>query len=301
MDEGSILTIAGIQFNIRAKHITLPESKDLQKPYHPFFLNLPPQSFMQKVTVDITDAAAPALSGSEKIFDVCGVWQVYRHAGETYIVNEIPSFPRPLWVARIHEHEDKVTIYCAGQTLRGDHKAVMMHPLCYPLDQILMMQVLAEHEGAIFHAAGWSGGASGWVFPGKSGAGKTTISRIINAASGIMPLSDDRVVVRKIEKEYHFFGTPWPGEAGYAGNRSAGLSGILFLEKGPENSIRKLNPSDAVARLFPVMSVPWYDAKRVDRIMTFCDDLIKTIPAYRFTFTPDEQAIHALNRFINEQ
>lgn len=180
-------------------------------------------------------------------------------------------------------------------------KELMMHPMSYPLDQILMTRFLADYQGAIFHAAGWIDGNGGWVFPGRSGAGKTTIARLFANASGIKPVSDDRVAVRRIGNEFRFYGTPWPGEAGYAENQSAELSGIFFLEQGGQNLIDKLSPSEAVSRLFPIMSVPWYDAKRVDRIMAFCDDLLKTIPAYVFKFRPDDTAVKFLQGFINER
>jgi hypothetical protein len=113
-------------------------------------------------------------------------------------------------------------------------------------------------------------------------------------------LSDDRIIIRKIGREFLMYGTPWPGDAGYAVNASVPLKGIFFLSKGEENSIRALTPADAIARLMPVASIPWYDREKVELMMTFCDDLLSAIPMYELTFVPDQAVVSYLETFIND-
>ncbi len=97
------------------------------------------------------------------------------------------------------------------------------------------------------------------------------------------------------------YGTPWPGDAGYAINESAPLKGLFFLAKGTENSIRKLPPSKAVLQLMPVVSIPFYEREKVENMMTFFEDLTEMIPAYELTFMPDEAIVHELLRFVGSQ
>ena len=77
-----------------------------------------------------------------------------------------------------------------------------------------MMHFLALNSGMLIHAAGWRINDSGWMFAGKSGAGKSTISNLIVEHTGGTFLSDDRIIVRKIKDNFLMYGTPWPGDAG---------------------------------------------------------------------------------------
>ena len=89
------------------------------------------------------------------------------------------------------------------------------------------------------------------IFPGKSGAGKSAITRLLNGGTNFELLSDDRIIVREMNDHFEVFGTPWPGEAGISVNRSAALEGILFLAHGSENRINALNPKESLKRLLP--------------------------------------------------
>jgi hypothetical protein len=162
-----------------------------------------------------------------------------------------------------------------------------------------MMIFLASRQGAIIHSAGWCLDGGGFVFAGKSGAGKSTISNLIDQAGTGLILSDDRIVVRKIDDQFFIYGTPWPGESGIAVNQSAPLKGILFLKQGNENRIADLKSSDAMSYLFPVMSIPWHDRENVSHMMDFCESLLSIIPMYELTFCADETAADFVNEFID--
>ena len=96
------------------------------------------------------------------------------------------------------------------------------------------------------------------------------------------------------------YGTPWPGEAGYAMNESAPLKGVFFLKKGCQNSIKELKPSDAIAGLMPVVSLPWYDRDKMEIMLAFCDAMMRCVPMYELTFKPDEAVVDMLVGFINK-
>jgi hypothetical protein len=108
---------------------------------------------------------------------------------------------------------------------------VQVDPIQYPLDQILLTLLLARNEGALLHGAGarWNGRCC--LFRGPSGAGKSTISRRLAVRPDVEMLSDDRMIVRRGGDEFYAFGTPWPGDAGYAVNAGAPLQALCFLTK----------------------------------------------------------------------
>ena len=114
------------------------------------------------------------------------------------------------------------------------------------------------------------------------------------------PLSDDRIVVRKIGDGVKAFGTPWPGEGGIAVNSSTDLAAMLFIIHGSDNRMRALEPGAALERLFQVASIPWYNAGMRDPLLGLCEQLVKQVPCYEFAFRPDASAAAAVKEFAGE-
>jgi hypothetical protein len=171
------------------------------------------------------------------------------------------------------------------------------NPLFYPLDQILTMYVLARCRGVLIHAAGWQMGERGYLFPGRSGRGKSTISRLLIEAGLGQVIGDDRIVARERSGVFRIFGTPWPGELGIVRNTSVPLCGMFFLTHAEENRIVPLSATAAVERLFPVASIPWYETDVLSEVLATCEELVTGIPAYEFRFTPDARAPALLAEF----
>jgi hypothetical protein len=252
------------------------------------------------VFLKIVHDRTPDIADHPPLFNANNSWFVYKDLRFYWIVLHPTGYETPLWVARmVHGFSDGV-IYCGKHSINSqDNQPALYNPFSYPLDQIILMHYLAKIGGMIIHSAGWRVNDSGWIFAGKSGAGKSTISNLIVEATGGTFLSDDRIIVRKIGQEYFMYGTPWPGDAGYAVNESVPLKGIFFLSKGEINSIVKLSPAQAIPRLMPVVSVPWYDRDKVDLMMEFLNDLIGALPMYELTFVPDKSIVRHLREFIH--
>ncbi len=164
-------------------------------------------------------------------------------------------------------------------------------PLVYPLDQLLLMYFLARRKGILTHAAGIARRGKAFIFPGVSGAGKSTFSGLLLQAGTGKMLSDERIIVREIDGVMQAFGTPWAGTAGIACNASAPLAGIFFLKHGKSNRIEKLDAGAAADRLLPMASIPWYDPDTMAPIVAFAKRLAARVPAYEMSFTPDRSAI----------
>ena len=252
-----------------------------------------------QVRLRIRDDRMPVVANYPLLFNANNSWFVYRNDHFYWIVLHPPGYENPLLIARMDYGFSDGVVYCARHTddNRND-RAVLSNPLAYPLDQILMMHCLSRIGGIIVHAAGWRVNDSGWIFAGKSGAGKSTVSNLIVEETGGTFLSDDRIIIRKTGREFLMYGTPWPGDAGYAVNESAPLKGIFFLNKGTRNSIRKLKPAEVIPLLMPVVSIPWYDREKVELMMDFCDGLVAALPFYELTFVPDQRIVRILQEFI---
>ena len=59
------------------------------------------------------------------------------------------------------------------------------------------------------------------------------------------------------------------------------------MKKGSRERVRKLEKKEALQRLLPVLSVPWFDKAMLPLVLSFCDGLLAAIPALELEFTPD--------------
>lgn len=293
--------IAGVQFKVIAKKKIMPDAVLSQDICRQFFLKNNKIDIIDFIDVHLTDESAPRIDQLDRIFDSQTSWAIYAHRDDFYITDQYPPYNSPVWTARIHSKENQITLYCSSDIIDQQKKQLMFNPFTYPLDQIVLMNFLADHGGGLFHSAGMVYNSQGVIFAGKSGAGKSTISGQLQKFNQTMLLSDDRIAVRKIGDSFVMFGTPWPGEGGFAVNQSAPLKSIFFLKKGNENKLTDLNAADAMALMFPVMSIPWYDRDKVNEIMDFCESLLVSIPMYELTFRADETVAAFVMEFLNRE
>ncbi len=171
-----------------------------------------------------------------------------------------------------------------GRYLYGSEFPYLVH---YPIDQLLVVHALGVAGGALMHAAAIAGRDGALLVAGPSGAGKTTMSRA-TAALGAHVLSDERTVVRPGGEGWVVGGTPWPGEGGFAENRSVPLVGLILLEQANENALVPLSPARALALLYRCHFPPLWDARASERTLGHLEQLVRSVPAfvYRNQKTP---------------
>jgi hypothetical protein len=108
------------------------------------------------------------------------------------------------------------------------------------------------------------------------------------------PTLDDK---RQTKGGMRMYGTPWHGEAMYASPNSAPLSRIFILEHGHGNVLTRLSPSQAVAELFARSFVPFHRHEYVDAALDFLQELVGSVPCYRYSFEPDQRAVDTIRNF----
>ncbi len=297
-----ILSIAGLALKVDTGHLKLPAEAWAQNISRQFVLDDNDRvcSHQEHLEVILTADPAPELTGCKRIFDSQDSWSVYARQDELYVTDQYPPFAKPVWTAQLCLKAGRVIVFCSSDIINTQTRSLALNPVTYPLDQIMLMNFLAHHEGVIVHAAGWAQNNSGWVFPGKSGAGKTTLAGYLSGLNSGAVLSDDRIVIRRTGHTFQMHGTPWPGEGGHAVNLGVELKQMAFLSKGSENRMAELSASDTIGRLLPVLSIPWYDKEKTAAMMAFCDHLISRIPAYELTFRADASISDFFQENANE-
>lgn len=201
-------------------------------------------------------------------------WSMYSDGDLRRIVMRDRENPEPFWVAEFTLNGRRADVYYGPRQLNAAGEVVS--PLSYPLDQLLMMYLLAETGGVLLHAAGGIRNG-GEVFAGPSGAGKTTMTRML-LAEGFEMFSDDRIIVRPRGESLLLFGTPWPGDAKVAASRCAELARVHILQKAGCNRDVALTPADALAKVIPCCSLPWFDKPVLAKSLEGLARMLERVP-----------------------
>jgi hypothetical protein len=292
------LKIADLQITIESDQLPIHQEDDIA--YQAFTDSEKKVEVASDIEVVLEVTEPPNICRWEKIFDDDQSWTIFRKGEEyTMCFSPMARGNESLWVAQFPKVCNSVNIKCnEGLVLLNNGEQDLYNPFRYPLDQQLIVYHLAHKFGILIHAAGFMHSGKGLIFPGRSGAGKSTISRHLSAYEGWNGLSDDRILLREIDSEVYCFGTPWPGEEGIAKNLSERLSGIFFLKHGYENQISELTPVEAVRRLMPVVSIPWYDEELVTMMLPVCESIISKTPTFELCFRPTEDIGEFLGEFL---
>jgi hypothetical protein len=289
--------IADIHFAIRSAYpLILPGSNS----YQSFFVGATEDALSADIDVQLLEGSLPSTAGLEMLFDSGQAWTMFAASSKRYLSLTGPMWDEgPPWLAEFGCDLQNVTVHCSEQMKRfRDGSVALLNPVSYPLDQVLFIYALARRAGALVHAAGAQMGTKGLIFPGRSGAGKTTLSRLLLGAEGLSLLSDDRIAIRRTDGSFGAFGTPWPGDAGIAVNEQMPLSAILFLRHADHNEIGPLSEQQALERLLPVTSIPWYEREIMPSMLAWCEDLVSRVPAFELGFQPEPEVVELLRGFV---
>ena len=155
--------------------------------------------------------------------------------------------------------------------------------------RVLVAYRLTECGGVLLHSAGVASSGRGHLFFGRSGAGKTTLSRLAQE-SGRTVLSDDMNAIcpsedgaLRIEK------LPFAGDLGRRpGPRSSyPLASLNRLRQG-SNRVRPMATAEAVAALIACCPFVNCDPHRLDTLMGNLRELAHTAGAQELTFSLEE-------------
>ncbi len=225
----------------------------------------------------------------EKIFDSGSTWSFHRR-NENYILR--------ISYSSENSTPDRIVIlepdFRSGDVYIPDRRSnepITLNPLLYPLAELLMINLLSQGRGVLTHSCGIDNHGKGMLFAGESGAGKSTLSNLWKDKKDVTVLSDDRIIIRRIDGRFWMYGTPWHGDAKVSSPEKAPLEKIFFLDHAKKNSIKKMTPIEAASRLMVCSFPTFWDKKGMEFTLEFIDKLVTEVPCYELGFVPDKTVI----------
>jgi hypothetical protein len=146
--------------------------------------------------------------------------------------------------------------------------------------------LLAGKGGFLVHASSAIRNGRAFLFPGVSGAGKTTMARLAPPDAAL--LTDEISYVVSQDGAYFAVGTPFFGELARVGeNLRAPVECVYLLAKGSENKIEPVVGADAVRGLLANILFFARDPEFVKLVFDAALDFVGRVPVRRLTFAPD--------------
>lgn len=283
------LDIGPLRFALRTDG---PGSIRYSDPAYGGFFSAPDtkEAFLAELPVDVVRRTEP-LPSAAPLWQAGGHWAAWEDGAELVfrVGLQAPDSMRYSCRAARDLSRAELAVHPAAWMEDG----VLESPLRYPLDQILSWGLLSRIGGALMHAAVAAKDGAGWVFTGRSGAGKSTISSLL-LAEGYRILNDDRALVFRRGGAWRVAGTPWHGSGRFAEAAEVPLAGIYFLHQAPECRREAMPAAQARLALLDVAAVPWFAEEWSQGVLDGLDRLAREVEISRFHFAKTPEAVRAL-------
>jgi hypothetical protein len=188
-------------------------------------------------------------------------------------------------------------IYSPDQSefLRGNLHSLTL----FPTDQIVLSWVLADRQGCYFHSSGMIINGQGLLFVGHSGAGKSTMTKLLQGEGEI--LCDDRVILRRWPVGFKVHGSWSHGEIPIVSNASAPLRAILLLEQASHNRLIPIRERGETVRRLPFFIIkPLVTADWWQKTLDLVGQIAREVPVYRLQFDKSGQVVNLVNELVKK-
>jgi hypothetical protein len=241
--------------------------------------------------------AVPETVPGSHVFDSGYLWRQYSDGSEQVFRFQTSRFgPMPYKECRVREDFRQAEVVLHRDYLDWGQP---VYPLEYPLDEILMLNLLSQSGGVEVHSCGIEDeDGRGYLFLGQSGAGKTTSARLWDSRPGVRILSDDRIILRYLDGCLWMYGTPWHGEGRFARPARTRLNHIFFLGRGAVNSVRPMAAAETVARLMSCSFLPYHNRSGLDFTISFLQQVTEAVPCLELRFVPDEHVVDFVRQTV---
>lgn len=214
--------------------------------------------------------------------EVHDLWRGYEGDGDPTITVEITSddmkFEREkaLLVARREGRPGTVSDDAVLETLAVYRKVA---------------EAMPRYGLFLFHGSAIAVDGEAFIFTAPSGTGKSTHTALWRKYFGerAVMINDDKPMISVTESGVFVFGTPYNGKHRIGTNRSSPLTAICILERGKENTIRKIDAKEAYKTVVQQTYRP-RSADALAQTLSLIDRMMKRIGFYNLACNMDIDA-----------
>ena len=148
----------------------------------------------------------------------------------------------------------------------------------------------------ILHSSSLAWRGHGVCFSANSGTGKSTHVGLWRQRFGdeVTVVNDDKPALLFEQDGVYLCGTPWSGKTNLNTNVRVPLKAIVFVKRGAQNSIRRLDALESYFYLNSQIGRPYYDAAVGEMMVTYADRLLAAVPIYELTCNISIEAVETV-------
>ena len=163
--------------------------------------------------------------------------------------------------------------------------------------------LFVEENIIVFHSSSFMVNNQAFLIAARSGVGKSTHVKLLEEYIGddFKYINDDKPLL-KVDSPITVFSTPWNGKERRGNNVSAPLKAIIFLNRGIDNTYRKINNKEEIyIRMLSQIYLPRDKSKR-EKALKIADQLLKNTNFYEINVNKDlESAKMTYERIIKDE
>lgn len=155
----------------------------------------------------------------------------------------------------------------------------------------IICKKMLKYDAMLMHCAAISVDNEAYLFTAVSGTGKTTHISLWKKKfkEKCIVVNGDKPILRLIDGKFYACGTPWRGKENYGENIMVPIKAICILERGEENSIKKIAPYDAISTVI-TQTLRTNDMDEMDKMLSLTDKLLEKVPFYRLKCNMNDDA-----------
>ena len=153
-----------------------------------------------------------------------------------------------------------------------------------------IVEKILSYDAMLFHGSAIAVDGIGSLFTATSGTGKSTHTALwLDLFPESFILNDDKPVLQPRKDGVTVWGTPFAGKTDLQVNRGVPLKAICFLKQGSENQIRRLDETEALARM---LNNTWRPNTGcgMERLLDLMQMILAQRPMYEMTCTTQLEA-----------
>lgn len=171
--------------------------------------------------------------------------------------------------------------------------------------KVILRAMEAEHAivcqgGVLLHAAWIDYNGRAILFTAPSGVGKSTQAQLWCDLHNAKLMNGDRVAVRVQPEGVFACGIPFCGSSGVAEAATQPVAAVVYLSQSRENQVRRLRGVEVFKRVWEGCAIHAWSKDDVEQATQTVLQVVQEIPVFHLSCTPDEGAVFALEKALQE-
>ncbi len=160
---------------------------------------------------------------------------------------------------------------------------------------LVMRFVVVKHNCINIHSSSIAYNNNGILFSAPSGTGKSTHTGLWKKCYPETVVINDDLPLITVGDEIMISGTPWCGTSGINHNMTVPLKAVVFLRRGEENSIERVNAAMSMRYLIDeVFKTPV--AETASKQLDLIGEILGRVPAYILKCNISDEAVETVKR-----